>query len=220
MLSDNLARTSDLAVDTDTLYIDVTNDRIGINTGTPTKSLEVDNITIEGNEIRATTGQVDLGSPADFTISGGTNNYVLTTDGSGGLSWSDPGSIGVSGETVTLGTPTDTALYPTGAINDWTTSTVVTDAIDDLNELAENMINNTAVANVDFTADVTSGGQGTTVTLTITADGNPTRYTIDWGTGETQTTGTTDSTPSHTYNDNTNSPFDVTVTAYNHNGIT
>jgi len=41
MLSDNLARTSDLAVDTDTLYIDVSNDRIGINTNAPTKSLEV-----------------------------------------------------------------------------------------------------------------------------------------------------------------------------------
>jgi len=38
MRRDNLVRTSDLAVDTDTLYIDVTNDRIGINTGTPTKS--------------------------------------------------------------------------------------------------------------------------------------------------------------------------------------
>ena len=218
MLSDNLARTSDLAVDTDTLYIDVSNDRIGINTNAPTKSLEVDNITIEGNEIRATTGQVDLGSPTDFTISGGSNNYILTTDGSGNLSWASAGSVGISGDTVTLGTATDGALYPTGAINDWQSSTLLTDAIDDLNELASNMINDTAVANVDFTSNVTAGGEGTTVTLTITSDGNPTRYTIDWGTGETQTTGTTDSTPSHTYNDNTNSPFDVTVTAYNHNG--
>ena len=218
MLSDNLARTNDLAVDTDTLYIDVTNDRVGVNTNSPTKSLEVDNVTIEGSEIRSTSGALDLGAVSDITISGGTNNHVLVTDGAGALSWSSLTSIGVSGDTVTLGTPTDTALYPAGAINNWTTSTVVTDAIDDLNELASNMINDTAVANVDFTADITAGGEGTTVTLTITADGNPTRYTIDWGTGETQTTGTTDSTPTHTYNDNSNSPFDVTVTAYNHNG--
>jgi len=218
MLSDNLARTSNLAVDTDTLYIDVTNDRVGVNTNTPTKSLEVDNVTIEGSEIRSKSGALDLGATSDITISGGTNNYVLITDGNGVLNWSSPSSIGINGSVVELGTPTDTSLYPVGAINNWQTTTLVTDAIDDLNELSANMINDTAVANIDFTADITSGGEGSTVTLTITADGNPTRYDINWGTGESATTGTTDSTPSHTYNDNSNSPFTVTVTAYNHNG--
>ena len=40
------------------------------------------------------------------------------------------------------------------------------------------------------------------------------RYTIDWGDGDT-TTATSDSTPSHTYTDNTNSPYDVVITAFN-----
>jgi hypothetical protein len=79
------------------------------------------------------------------------------------------------------------------------------------------VLNNTAVSNVDFTADTTSGGAGTVVTLTITADGNPNRYDITWGDGDT-TTGTTDTTPSHTYNTNVGSPFSVTVRAYNNGG--
>ena len=218
MLNSNLQRNGeDLAVETDLLYVDVTNDRIGINTNTPSSSLQVDNIKINGNLISASTGNVELGAPSDITITGGSADYLLKTDGSGNLSWTAMSSISVSGTSVTLGTPTDTALYPTGAINDWQTSTKVTDAIDDLNELSENILNNTAVANIDFTANVTSGGAGLVVTLTITADGNPTHYDINWGDGNT-TTNTTDSTPTHTYSSNTNSPFTVIVTAKNSSG--
>ena len=220
MLSDNLARDNDLSIETNLLYVDVANSRIGVNTATPTQSLQVDNITINGSQIRSTSGDLDLGAVGDIAISGGSADYVLTTDGAGGLTWSSIDSLvstGTTGMSVTLGTPTDTSLYPEGAINDWTTSTYVTDAIDDLNELATNMINDTAVANIDFTGDNLVGGAGMVTTLTITADGNPTRYTINWGDGNT-TTGTTDSTPTHTYATNTGSPFDVTVTAYNHNG--
>ena len=112
----------------------------------------------------------------------------------------------------------DDSSYPTGAINDWEFSTNVTTAIDDLNELSQNVINNTAVANVDFTANYTTGAQGLVVTLTITADGNPNRYTIEWGDGDT-TTATTDSTPTHTYNTNVGSPFSVKVTAFNNSGV-
>ena len=220
MLADNLARDNDLSVETNLLYVDVANSRIGINTATPAQSLQVDNITINGSQIRSTSGDLDLGAVADITISGGSADYVLTTDGAGGLTWSSIDTLvstGTTGMSVTLGTPTDTSLYPEGAINNWTTSTYVTDAIDDLNELATNMINDTAVANIDFTGDNLTGGAGMVTTLTITADGNPTRYTINWGDGNT-TTGTTDSTPTHTYATNAGSPFDVTVTAYNHNG--
>ena len=48
-----------------------------------------------------------------------------------------------------------------------------------------------------------------------TVGGGANRYNIDWGTGETPTNATTDSTPSHTYSSNTNSPFSITVRAYN-----
>jgi len=122
-----------------------------------------------------------------------------------------------TGMEITLGTPTDSSLVTDGLYKSWTTSTKVTDSIDDLNEVVQNVLNNTAVSNVDFTADTISGGAGTVVTLTITADGNPNRYDITWGDGDT-TTGTTDTTPSHTYNTNVGSPFDVTVRAYNNGG--
>jgi len=144
------------------------------------------------------------------------SDYILATDGSGNLYWTDVGSVS-TGHDITLGDPSDTSLFPPGAINNWQNSTVVTDAIDDLNELAANIINNTAVANVDFTASPTAGGAGTAVTLTITANGNPDRYTINWGDGTT-TTGTANSTPTHTYSSNAGSPYAVTVTAYNSNG--
>ena len=221
MLKANLERLgNDLAFETDLLKLDVTNDRIGINTASPTKSLQVDNITLEGRSIRAVGGDLDLGAVEDITITGGGSNQVLKTDGSGNLSWTSVSGGGlVTGRDVTLSYPDDSTLYPTGAIRTWADTTNVSTAIDDLNELSNNIINNTAVSNVDFTADVTTGGAGLTVTLTISADGNPTRYDIDWGTGETATTNTTDSTPSHTYNSNTNSPFTVTVTAKHHQGV-
>jgi len=125
---------------------------------------------------------------------------------------------GNTGTDLTLGLPTDSS-FGDGAYLGLTTSESITDAIDDLNETMENIRNNTYVKSVSFVADQTVGGAGLTVTLTITAVGNATRYNIDWGTGETPTTATTDSTPSHTYSSNTNSPFTVTVTAYNHNAV-
>ena len=225
MLQNNLERQGvDLSIETDLLYVDVANNRIGINTASPTADLEVSgnlqlsNVSIEGNVVRSTSGALDLGdSPSDITIGGGTSGYVLTTDGSGNLTWSSVSALSLSGDTINLGTPDDSSLYPTGAINDWTSATKVTNAIDDLNELANNIINNTAVTNIDFIADTTEGGAGTSVTLTISAAGNPNRYTINWGDGAT-TTGTTDTTPTHTYNTNIGSPFDVAVTAYNNAG--
>jgi len=122
-----------------------------------------------------------------------------------------------TGMEITLGTPTDTDLVSSGLYKSWTTSTKITDSIDDLNEVVQNVLNNTAVSNVDFTANTTAGGAGTAVTLTITSDGNPNRYDITWGDGDT-TTGTSDSTPTHTYSTNVGSPFTVTVRAYNNSG--
>ena len=220
MLKANLERNgSDIAFETNLLYLDVVNDRIGINTSAPSTSLQVDNITLSGRSIRGVGGDLDLGAVGDITITGGGTNQILTTDGSGNLSWTSVAGGGlVTGRDVTLSYPDDSSLYPTGAIRSWADTTNISTAIDDLNELTNNIINNTAVANVDFTADVTTGGAGLVVTLTITADGNPTHYDIDWGTGETATTNTTDTTPSHTYNSNANSPFTVTVTAKNNSG--
>ena len=220
MLKANLERNgTDLAVETDLLYIDVANDRIGINTNAPTTSLQADNVTINASQIRSTSGPLDLGSsPSDITIGGGAADNILMTDGSGNLTWSPLSSLsGLNGMGIELTTPTDTSLTQYGAIGSWTTTTKVTDSIDDLNEALQNVITNTAVSNVDFTGDTLTGGAGLNVTLTITADGNPNRYTINWGDGN-YTTSTTDSTPSHTYNSNVGSPFDVEVIAFNNAG--
>lgn len=222
MLKSNLERQgADLAVETDLLYIDVANNRIGINTSTPTTSLQADNVTISGSSIRSVVGDLDLAADAtDLYIGGGTSDNVLVTDGSGNLQWKALAAIGggaLTGNQIELATPTDASLTQYGAIATWTATTKVTDAVDDLNEAISNVINNTAVSNVDFTGDTVTGGAGLNVTLTVTADGNPNRYTIDWGDGTTDTA-STDSTPSHVYATNSGSPFSVDVTAFNNVG--
>ena len=79
LLKSNLIRNGiDLAFETDLLYLDVTNNRIGINTATPEHDLDVNgtirttnlvldkltagNITIENNDITSSTGTIDLGT--------------------------------------------------------------------------------------------------------------------------------------------------------------
>ena len=116
------------------------------------------------------------------------------------------------GTQLDLGAVAD-GSWTDGAYHGFTTGRSVTDAIDDLNETMENIRENTYVQSVDFTADSTSGSLGLTVTLTITTvGGGADEYDIDWGDGSV-TSGTSDSTPSHTYNENSGSPYTVTVTA-------
>ena len=126
-----------------------------------------------------------------------------------------------AGGAITLGTPTD-STYGDGAYLGLDPSQTMTDAIDDLNETMENIRNGTYVKSVSFVADSTSISLGDTVTLTITtvpaADGNI-RYTITWGDG-TQTVATSDSTPSHTYNEASGSPMTVSVKAFDNTATT
>ena len=142
------------------------------------------------------------------------------------------GSVaGSVGNAIPLGYPT-TAVDPSpgnltspGTVTSWTSDTKVTDAIDDLNEVMENVRNNTYVKAPAFTANVTAAGQGTYVGLTIsttptTTYGNPNRWDITWGDGS-YSNGVTSLSPipSHQYSTNTNSPFSVTVLAYNSAGL-
>jgi hypothetical protein len=94
MLQTDLVRQGvDLAIDSNVAYFDVTNRRVGINNSTPTQVLDVEgnvrlgNLSILGNTIVSDTGKVDLGGIDNITITGGSLNYVVTTDGNGTLTW-------------------------------------------------------------------------------------------------------------------------------------
>ena len=128
----------------------------------------------------------------------------------------DASATGSDGASLLLGAATDSS-YTDGALQTLTTTTKISDGIDFLNEALENVRNDTFVKSVSFTASPLTGGNPLTTTLTTTVVGNANRYTIDWGDGSS-TTATSDSTPSHTYTDNTNSPYDITVTAFNNSG--
>jgi len=170
-----------------------------------------------------------------FKDLGGTLTTVQGADGSNAAdfvtkSQLDAASSGTVATAFTLGTPADGKYFITpnidgasgsairqSAITSLDSSTTVTEAIDKLNEAMLNVQNDTFVRDVSVTVDTAVGGAPLTSTLTIATEGSPNRYTIDWGDGSS-TTATTDSTPSHTYTDNSNSPFDVVVTAFNNLG--
>jgi len=224
MLYANLERDNDLAFETDLLYIDVANNRIGVNNSSPQYDLDVDSgtakigdIVFNGSSI-SSVNPIDLGTTNDITISGGTSGYVLTTDGNGALSWASVGSLlsstGSTGMQINLGTPTDSSLTDYAAWDNWTSGTKVTNAIDDLNQTALNIAKETYVGEVAFTANVTAGPSPMTIQFTPTYTGNPTSYYWEFGDGTTSTS----EQPTKTYSNTQGGQFTVSVRAYNTNG--
>ena len=126
-------------------------------------------------------------------------------------------NISTNAYNITLGSGGDGSFSSPGSVTSLTGSTTVSEAIDRLNEVTENIRNNTYVKSVDASTSATSGGNPLSVTLTTTVVGNANQFDIDWGDGSSDNN-TSDSTPSHTYTDNTNSPFDVVITARNTSG--
>lgn len=230
LLKNDLARDNNLTFNTNTLVVDYGNSKVGIGTVTTSDLLTVagnvtaGNLQISNNQLISVntnahivlnpngTGNIDVSSTNITNLADPLANQDAATK-----AYVDAQMSGSLGNAIQLGSPTDSNLTSPAAYQNWTTSTTMTDAIDDLNEVVLNVYNDTYVGSVDFTADTTSGGAGTVVTLTITHVGNANRYDITWGDGDT-TTGTTDTTPSHTYSTNTGSPFSVTVRAYNNAG--
>lgn len=126
-------------------------------------------------------------------------------------------NVSTNAYNITLGSGGDGSFVSPGSVTTLTGSTTVSESIDRLNETMENIRNSTYVKSVDATSNVSSGGDPLTVTLTISVVGNANQYDIVWGDGNT-TSATSDSTPSHTYTDNSNSPYDLVITARNTSG--
>ena len=226
-LADNLERTSNLAFDTSTLFIDVANNRVGIGTITPTQPLTVPgnaniaNISISGNAISAegnlnlSGSNVNLGANSGLTITGGTTGQILTTNGSGVLSWTTGANLAsVRGNTINLGLPADGSLTANVAYDGFTATSKVTDSIDDLNQVILNVGNSTFVGQADFSGSPTAGPSPMTVNFTGTFTGNANGYEWNFGDGNTSTS----QNPSHTYNNAAGGQFTVAFTAKNTNG--
>jgi hypothetical protein len=188
----------DLYLSGNTIYIDGTALSVNAN----------NQLTFDGSVV-PTFDSIVAGSNVTIT-SNATNLIISSTGGSGS------GNTGLA-NTITVGDPTDGSWTTDGAYLGFANTQNVTDILDDLNEALNNVRNNTFVRSVTFTATPLAGGAGTTVTLTLSAEGDANRYDITWGDGDT-TTDTTDTTPSHTYTSNDGSPYTITVRAYNNSG--
>jgi hypothetical protein len=125
-------------------------------------------------------------------------------------------SSGGTGNTITLGTPTDGSLSGnTVAYQGWTANTYVTDGLDDLNQVSLNIAGNTFVGNTYVTANVYSGPSPLSVSLTGRYIGNPNSYLWQFGDG-TANVATANAT--HTFSNTLGGTYTVTYTAYNTNG--
>ena len=226
MLFNNLERQGvDLAIDGNLIYADVTNRRVGINQPNPAYSVDAPgnvrfaNITILGNTITSNTGKIGFGSAANIVITGGASYDVLYTDGQGNLQFGNLNAISTvdafAGNNIILGVPTDSTLSANAAYDGWETTTKVTDAIDNLNQLALNLGQGTFVGNVQFTANVVAGASPTTVRFTGTSAGTPNTYYWDFGDG---TTSTASATVNHTYTNILGGVFTVYYRASNSSG--
>ena len=130
-----------------------------------------------------------------------------------------------SGGALTLGLPTDSS-FGDGAFT-LNNAGTVTDAIDDLNEVQENVRLGYYVKSVTYTRSPAAVSLGGTVTLAITAvggahgSGGANRYSVNWGDGTTTIEGADGSTnPSHAYSENSGQPYTIAVKAYHASAVT
>ena len=84
------------------------------------------------------TANISLGNISNLHISGGTSGYLLTTNGSGNLSWASAAAAGVVGNVIPLGTNVLGNLVSNAVA--LTTSTSVTDGITQLNTVLGKLV--------------------------------------------------------------------------------
>jgi hypothetical protein len=166
MLKDNLERDganlaiSDTVADTPVIFVDVVNGRLGINNPTPVQALDIvgnisvsdissaeisatgnvtgNGVTLSANAISAASGKLALGTIANITITGGALNYLVTTDGTGNLSFKSASEVGVVGNVIPMGTNTLGNLVSNAVT--LTTTTTVTDGITQLNTVLGKLV--------------------------------------------------------------------------------
>jgi hypothetical protein len=151
MLQPNLERQGqNIALDGNLMYWDVNNRYVGVNTLTPNYPLDVignvhlGNIYIKGNTVTLDNGyKLNLGAISNITISGGSANTLLFTDGFGNLSFTNLATLmvyeGFSGNNVTIGTPTQGSMSNAITINSTYT---IADSIALLNQNVGNVTAN------------------------------------------------------------------------------
>lgn len=178
------------------------------------------NLTVAGN--LTVNGDIVLGNvilTANASLDAGNNRIinvaspVANTDAANKQYVDSAVSAYAYANAIQLGTPADGNITSPGAWGYWAYTTPVTTAIDDLNEMMENVRANTFVKSVTFTANTTAGGAGTLVQLTIVPTGTATLYDINWGDG-LYSNATSSTTPTHPYTTNVGSPYTVIVRAY------
>ena len=173
MLVSNLDRQgTDLQFTTNSqplFYMNFSQFRTGINTNVATQTLTINGnlstsgILIDGNTISAKgggsvtfAGTAALGPIGNVKITGGTNGYLIFTDGAGNLSFGDPSVVvgqAINANVIALG------ANATGSFNSaltFTTATKVTDAIASLNQLV-GTITDSAGSVIHVTGNVTAG---------------------------------------------------------------
>jgi len=120
-------------------------------------------------------------------------------------------------DNVKAGTPLD-GVWDDGAYKHFNDDNRVTDVLDGLNEAINNVRNNAFCRDLTFVTSPTAAGAGFTATMTVTNDGTPNRYDIDWGDG-TIDSAVTATNPTHQYLDPLSSPATVTVRAWHTDGV-
>jgi hypothetical protein len=95
-------------------------------------------VTLSANSILAASGILSLGSNANISITGGSPDYILLTDGAGNLSWASVFDAGVIGNAIAMGTNTLGNLVSNAVT--LTTSTTVTDGITQLNTVLGKLV--------------------------------------------------------------------------------
>jgi hypothetical protein len=144
MLFSNLERQGvDLAFQSNLLYLDVNNLRVGVINSSPQYALDssgnvkLANVIVQGSRLSSNTGVMFFGSNSNVSITGGSPGFLLSTDGAGNLTWSNISGLSANiattllGNAITLGS--NSLGYLVSNAVALTTATTVTDGLAQLN---------------------------------------------------------------------------------------